>query len=80
MCVNRYVRNGLEERDRKGRKRLTLFLTHGIGFGKEASTAEYLILCTSLDFFEFVVLGASIAASTVEPRRARSNHRRGMVV
>ena len=80
VCVNRYVRNGLEERDRKGRKRLTLFLTHGIGFEKEASTAEYLILCTSLDFFEFVVLGASIAASTVEPRRGRSNHRRGMVV
>ena len=78
VCVNRYVRNGLEERDRKGRKRLTLFLTHGIGFGKEASTAEYLILCTSLDIF--VVLGASIVASTVEPRRGRSNHRRGMVV
>ena len=78
VCMNRYVRNGLEERDRKGRKRLTLFLTHGIGFGKEASTAKRSTLFASLD--SFVVLGTSIAASTVEPQRGRSNHRRGVVM
>lgn len=35
VCVNRYVRNRLEEEEREGRKRLTLLLTHGVGFGKE---------------------------------------------
>jgi len=39
VCVNRYVRNRLEETEREGRKRLTLFLTHAIGFGKEASVS-----------------------------------------
>jgi hypothetical protein len=40
VCVNRYVRNRLEEKERKGRKRLTLFLVHGNGFGKEVSMAR----------------------------------------
>ena len=48
LCVNRYVRNRLEETERKGRKRLTLFLAHGIGFGKEVSAAA----CSTL--FKFV--------------------------
>ena len=78
VCVNRYVRNGLEETERNGKKRLTLFLTHAIGFGKEASAAEYLIPSTSFD--TFAVLGTGIAASTAEPRRGRSNYRRGVVL
>jgi len=78
VCVNRYVRNRLEEKEREGRKRLTLFLTHGVGFGKEVSTAERLTLSTFLDFF--VVLGTSAVASAGKSRRARPNYRRGVVV
>ena len=72
VCVNRYVRNRLEEKGREGRKRLTLFLTHGNGFGKEVSTAEYPSPSTSID--SFVVLGTSVIAFTVEPQRARPDH------
>ena len=77
VCVNRYVRTRLEE-EGEGRKRLTLLLTHGVGFGKEVSTAEYLISSTFLDFF--AVLGTGVVASTVEPRRGRSNYRRSVVL
>jgi hypothetical protein len=77
-CVNRYVRNRLEEKEWRGRRRLTLFLTHGAGFGKEVSTAGYLIPSTSLD--SFAVLGTSTVASTVEPQRGRPDYRRDMVV
>ena len=42
ICVNRYVRNRSGEDDKwKGRKGLTLFLTHGVGFGKEVSPARF---------------------------------------
>ena len=73
VCVNRYVRNRLEETESKGRKRLTLFLTHGVGFGKEVSKAEHLTSSTSLDFFP--VLGTSVVTSAIEPRRARPSYR-----
>ena len=78
VCVNRYVRNQLEEKGWEGRKRLTLFLTHGNGFGKEVSRAEYSTPSTSIDFF--VVLGTSVVAFTVEPQRAWPGHRRDMVL
>jgi len=78
VCVNRYVRNRLEEKGWEGRKRLTLFLTHGNGFGKEVSTAEDLTPSTFIDFF--VVLGTSVVAFTGEHQRARPSHRRDMVV
>ena len=32
--------DGLEEMERNGKKRLTLFLPHAIGFGKEASVSD----------------------------------------
>ncbi|KAF9645255.1 hypothetical protein BDM02DRAFT_3189890 [Thelephora ganbajun] len=47
VCVNRYVRNRLEE-ECEGRKRLTLFLTHGIGFGKECWEPVLLHLLSNL--------------------------------
>ena len=77
VCVNRYVRNRLEE-EREGRKRLTLFLTHGNGFGKEVSTTEHLTPSASSD--SFVVLGTSIVTFTVESQRARPSYRRDMVM
>jgi hypothetical protein len=46
VCVNRYVRNRLEEKEWKGRKRLTLFLAHGNSFGKEVNVAP----CPTLPF------------------------------
>jgi len=66
ICVNRYVRNRLEDKGWEGRKRLTLFLTHGNGFGKEVSTTEYLTPSTPIDLF--VVLGTGVVAFTAEPR------------
>jgi len=78
VCVNRYVRNRLEETERKGRKRLTLFMVHGIGFGKEVSVAGRSTLPTSPD--TFAVLGTAIAAPTVEPWGRGSDYRRGVVM
>jgi len=79
VCVNSYVRNRLEGEERKGpRKSLALFLTHGVGFGKEVRAAGFLIPSTSIDFF--VVLGTGIVASTVEPQWGRRNYRRGVVM
>ena len=47
-CVNRFVRKVPVNRDQeRGRKRVTLFLAHGNGFGKEVCTLV-LVWCISL--------------------------------
>ena len=79
VCVNRYVRDRLDEAGLKGRKRLTLLLAHGIGFGKEVSAAAHSILSESVDIF-FVVLGTNTVAPTPEPWGTRRDYRRDMVV
>ena len=78
VCVNRYVRNRLDEAEQKGRKRLTLWLAHGVGFGKEVSEAARSTLSIPVDIF--IVLGTSVIAPTPEPRGRRPNRRRDMVM
>ena len=78
FCVNRYVRNRLEESERKGRKRLTLYLAHAVGFGKEVSAAGCSTLSISVDIF--VVLGTNTVTPTLEPRGRRPDYRRDMVM
>ena len=47
-CVNRFVRKVSVSRDQeRGRKRVTLLLAHGNGFGKEVCTLAFVV-CISL--------------------------------